>query len=145
MVMPDMSLAPKTGVQFDNNGVITGMESVEGEQVHFYKPVDPNVTAVEWWLLEAEQVIKQTLHTVSGSALEAYSTKPRSEWILDWPGQLVLNCSQVFWTKVRVCLSAVFLEHTKLYPACSHHMHFASWMFCMCTISSSVIVVGHPG
>lgn len=87
-------------MQFDSSGLIVGMESVEGEPVSFYKPIDPNATAVEWWLLEAEHTIKQTLHTVSGQALEAYPTKARSEWILDWPGQLVLNCSQVFWTKV---------------------------------------------
>jgi dynein heavy chain, axonemal len=99
-------------VQFDSAGVITGMESVEGEKVEFHKSVDPNVTAVEWWLLEAEQVIKQTLHSLAGSALEAYPTKARSQWILDWPGQLVLNCSQVFWTKVCVqfsLLDAVFV------------------------------------
>jgi dynein heavy chain, axonemal len=87
-------------LQFDSSGNITGMESVEGENVTFCKTVNPTVTSVEWWLLEAETVIKQTLHTVSGAALEAYPTKARSEWILDWPGQLVLNCSQVFWTKV---------------------------------------------
>jgi dynein heavy chain, axonemal len=89
-------------MQFDSKGLIIGMESVEGEHVTFYKPVDPNVTAVEWWLLEAEHVIKQTLHQVAGSALEAYATKPRSEWLLEWPGQLVLNCSQVYWTKVQI-------------------------------------------
>lgn len=71
----------------------------------FHKPVDPNVTAVEWWLLEAEHVIKQTLHKISGAALEAYPAKARSDWILDWPGQLVLNCSQVYWTQVSMLLS----------------------------------------
>lgn len=32
---------------------------------------------------------------VAGEALEAYATNDRARWILDWPGQLVLNCSQV--------------------------------------------------
>jgi hypothetical protein len=105
-----------TVLQFDSSGIITGMESIEGEHVKFYKTVNPNVTAVEWWLLEAEHVIKQTLHTVSGSALEAYPTKARSEWILDWPGQLVLNCSQVYWTKV--CLSS----KKQLFSYASYHL-----------------------
>jgi hypothetical protein len=33
---------------------------------------------------------------IASESLEAYARTTRSEWILDWPGQLVLNCSQVW-------------------------------------------------
>ena len=78
------------------------MESVEGEKVDFIEAVDPSATgAVEKWLLAVEGVMKRTLHRLASDALAAYAMMERSRWILDWPGQLVLNCSQVYWTQVR--------------------------------------------
>ena len=44
---------------------------------------------------EVEGVIRRTLHKLAGQALAAYAVAERSKWILEWPGQLVLNCSQV--------------------------------------------------
>lgn len=43
--------------------------------------------------------MKRTMHRLAGEALEAYATTNREQWLLEWPGQLVLNCSQVYWTK----------------------------------------------
>jgi Dynein heavy chain, N-terminal region 2 len=89
-------------LQFAESGEIVGMESVEGEAVSFADPVDPAATgAVERWLLKAEGVMKRTLHKLAGNALRAYAQNERSQWILQWPGQLVLNCSQVYWTQAR--------------------------------------------
>lgn len=58
--------------------------------------------AVEKWLLDSESCIKRTLHQVAGDSLAAYAKAERSKWILDWPGQIVLNCSQVR-VRVGVC------------------------------------------
>lgn len=90
-------------VQFEApSGLITGIESVEAERVAFIEAVDPAETgAVEKWLLATESVIKRTLHKTAGDALQSYAQSERSKWILEWPGQLVLNCSQVYWTQVR--------------------------------------------
>ena len=44
---------------------------------------------------EVEGVIRRTLHKLAAQALAAYAATERSKWILEWPGQLVLNCSQV--------------------------------------------------
>ena len=51
--------------------------------------------AVERWLLDVESCMRRTLHKLAGEALVAYAATERSRWILEWPGQLVLNCSQV--------------------------------------------------
>lgn len=88
-------------VQFEQNGEITGMESVESEHVAFVEAINPAATgAVEKWLLQTESVMKRTLHSLAGEALRSYAQSERSQWILEWPGQLVLNCSQVYWTQV---------------------------------------------
>ena len=44
---------------------------------------------------EVEGVMRRTLHKLAAQALAAYAVTDRSKWILEWPGQLVLNCSQV--------------------------------------------------
>ena len=86
-------------LHFNDNGLIEAMNSQEGEQVPFPTPVDPAASgAVEVWLDSVEAQMRQALLKVSGDAIEAYSSTPRDKWIFDWPGQLVLNCSQVFWT-----------------------------------------------
>lgn len=72
------------------------MESVENELVPFIENINPAATgAVERWLLQTEGVMKRTLQKIAGDALQAYPQNERSKWILEWPGQLVLNCSQV--------------------------------------------------
>ena len=93
-------------MQFEEGGKIVGMESVEGEKVDFIEPMDPAATgAVEQWLLQTEGVMKRTLHRMAGDALKSYAQSERSRWILQWPGQLVLNCSQVYWTQVQHSIS----------------------------------------
>ena len=70
--------------------------STLGEKIDWMEAVDPSLTgAVELWMGEVEGVIRRTLHKLAGLALAAYATTQRSKWILEWPGQLVLNCSQV--------------------------------------------------
>lgn len=51
--------------------------------------------AVECWLLEVEGAMKCAVHSLAREALTAYPKSPRTSWILQWPSQLVLNCSQV--------------------------------------------------
>lgn len=50
-------------------------------------------------MLEVEGAIKRTMHSIAREALTAYPKTARTTWILQWPGQLVLNGSQVFWTR----------------------------------------------
>eukprot|EP00798_Chlamydomonas_sp_ICE-L_P016919 gene16919-23187_t len=87
-------------LKFEDNGEITGLTSVEGEKIPFIESVNPADTgAVERWLLDVESGIRRTLHKIAGDSLESYARTKRSQWILEWPGQIVLNCSQVYWTR----------------------------------------------
>lgn len=44
--------------------------------------------------------MKRAVHGLAKEALTAYPKSGRTQWILQWPSQLVLNCSQV----QRACL-----------------------------------------
>lgn len=76
------------------------MVSIEGEKIDWFTSVNPaDIGGVELWLTSVEDAMKQTLHRIAGESLTAYAQRERAQWILQWPGQLVLNCSQVYWTK----------------------------------------------
>ena len=47
---------------------------------------------------QVEEVMKLSLRSVSVQAVEAYTKKSRREWVLEWPGQVVLATSQIHWT-----------------------------------------------
>ena len=42
--------------------------------------------------------MKQSLRKVMAQAVETYSKTTRREWVIRWPGQIVLAASQVHWT-----------------------------------------------
>lgn len=90
-----------------------------------YPPTTLPVGAVEVWLLETESAIRRTLHRIAGEALEAYVGADRARWILDWPGQLVLNCSQVFWTReVTAAIEAAGSKGLAAYgEQCTHELN----------------------
>jgi dynein heavy chain, axonemal len=54
---------------------------------------------VEEWLLKVEDQMRKSVKKVIIDSMAVYNTKPRTGWVLDWPGQAVLAVSQTFWTK----------------------------------------------
>jgi len=87
-------------VEFTEQITMKTIVSVEGESVPLCKEIDPAETgAVEKWMLEFEDVMKDSLLKVTREAVVSYTEKPREEWILDWPGQVVIGASQVHWTE----------------------------------------------
>ncbi len=53
----------------------------------------------------------ESIHHVTQLGLEAYAGKPRHEWVLEWPGMVVLVVTAIYWTRgactLCVCVSCV--------------------------------------
>ena len=43
--------------------------------------------------------MQEALKKQAGLSVDAYAGTDRCKWILEWPGQLVLCASQIYWTK----------------------------------------------
>ncbi|XP_035211826.1 dynein heavy chain 7, axonemal-like [Stegodyphus dumicola] len=87
-------------LKFLDNLDITHMESSEGEVIELTGIISVASARgqVEKWLLELESYMLSSIKKVVSDSLEGYSSKPREEWVLEWPGQAVLCCSQNYWT-----------------------------------------------
>lgn len=80
---------------------ITHLTSVEGESVPLAAPVDTARArgAVERWLLETEAAMFAAVHAATAAGVQDYAVQPRNEWVLRWPGMVVLAVASVFWTE----------------------------------------------
>jgi len=67
------------------------------------KAVDPengvNKGNVERWLLEIEAIQWDSIRTLTVHSLEEYAKLPRKVWLLNWPAQVILGVSCVYWTQ----------------------------------------------
>jgi dynein heavy chain len=77
------------------------MISEEGERVAFGKPFSPKAAGgqVERWLGECEASMRSTLQEVLKASTQAYASTQRIDWMLQWPGQVVLCIGSAFWTR----------------------------------------------
>ncbi|KAI8900476.1 dynein heavy chain and region D6 of dynein motor-domain-containing protein [Globomyces pollinis-pini] len=74
-----------------------GMYSLQDEYVEFKVPC--NCTgAVENWLNRLISSMRDTLRSLLGESVASYEEKPREQWIFDFPAQIVLAGSQIWWT-----------------------------------------------
>uniref|UniRef100_A0A8B9BTE2 Dynein axonemal heavy chain 12 n=1 Tax=Anser brachyrhynchus TaxID=132585 RepID=A0A8B9BTE2_9AVES len=74
---------------------IKAMYSSEGECVELISKISTTEArgAVEKWLIQVEDIMLKSVHDVI-----AYLETERKSWVLEWPGQVVLCVSQMFWT-----------------------------------------------
>ncbi|KAM6980842.1 dynein axonemal heavy chain 1 [Aplochiton taeniatus] len=84
-------------LMFQSDLQITHMYSGEGEEVKLSIPVWPTGN-VEDWLREVEKSMKASLRTSIERSLKVYPETPRTQWVLSWPGQVVIAGCQTFWT-----------------------------------------------
>jgi dynein heavy chain len=41
----------------------------------------------------------ESLMEVSKKGVASYANTPREQWVLDWPGQIVLVVTAIYWTR----------------------------------------------
>ncbi|XP_037670654.1 dynein heavy chain 3, axonemal isoform X2 [Choloepus didactylus] len=88
-------------LEFTENLEIVGMISSEKETVPFKQKIYPAKAKgmVEKWLLQVEQMMLTSMREVIRLGIEAYAEVPRNLWVLQWPGQVVICVSSIFWTQ----------------------------------------------
>ncbi|XP_026855443.2 LOW QUALITY PROTEIN: dynein heavy chain 9, axonemal [Electrophorus electricus] len=74
-----------------------GMFSKEEEYVAFSRPCDCT-GQVELWLNRVLDTMRSTVRDEMTEAVVAYEEKPREQWLFDYPAQVALTCTQIWWT-----------------------------------------------
>ncbi|XP_052612854.1 LOW QUALITY PROTEIN: dynein axonemal heavy chain 9 [Peromyscus californicus insignis] len=74
-----------------------GMYSKEEEYVAFSEPCDCS-GQVEIWLNHVLRHMKATVRHEMMEGVTAYEEKPREQWLFDYPAQVALTCTQIWWT-----------------------------------------------
>ncbi|KAI5062354.1 hypothetical protein GOP47_0022893 [Adiantum capillus-veneris] len=89
-------------LRFEKNLDVTAMVSAEGEVVALTDKFNPKTAqgAVEKWLLQVEEGMLQSLQDQCAKSVVAYAEVARESWVLQWPGQIVLVVSAIYWTKM---------------------------------------------
>jgi dynein heavy chain, axonemal len=97
----------------DKDLSIDRMISPEGEEVMFKDIIYPAGKNVELWMLELEAMMRVSVKDILFRAISEYTTTPRVQWIQKWPGMIVLNGSQIHWTKE---MEDLFMSQGRLGP-----------------------------
>ncbi|KAL6475225.1 hypothetical protein MHYP_G00162650 [Metynnis hypsauchen] len=74
-----------------------GMFSKEEEYVPFNEPCDCT-GQVEIWLNRVLDTMRATVRHEMTEAVVTYEDKPREQWLFDYPAQVALTCTQIWWT-----------------------------------------------
>ncbi|XP_029291775.1 dynein heavy chain 12, axonemal [Cottoperca gobio] len=79
---------------------IQAMFSSEGERVPLIQHISTSEAkgAVEKWLVQVEDLMIRSVRDVVARSRVDYAKTARSQWVKEWPGQVVLCTSQIFWT-----------------------------------------------
>ncbi|XP_037073992.1 LOW QUALITY PROTEIN: dynein heavy chain 3, axonemal-like, partial [Pollicipes pollicipes] len=87
-------------LRFTDDMLIVAMISTEKEEVPLSTAIRPADARgmVEKWLSQVEQQMMVSLRDVAERAVQSYLKTPREQWVLEWPGQIVLCGSQIHWT-----------------------------------------------
>ena len=96
-----------SSLEFTNTLDIRAMISSEGESVAFpyddlkEKIINPNEAGgcVEIWLDQIQNIMRKSIAHIFDIATVDYPKRVRTEWLCDWPGQVVLGVTQTYWTQ----------------------------------------------
>lgn len=53
---------------------------------------------MEKWLIQVEILMMQSISDIINRAAKEYLTTQRADWVLKWPGMVVLCASTINWT-----------------------------------------------
>jgi len=87
-------------LHFDDSLVIHGMISSETELVPWPRTLNPAEArgAVEKWLVDTENLMRDAVKEQTNKARQAYPETPREKWVLEWPGMAAICVGQMYWT-----------------------------------------------
>lgn len=87
-------------LRFNEDLEVLAMRSTEGEEVDLIETISTLATRgqVEKWLIELERIMRLSIRNEVYLAIQAYPTKERRLWVLDWPGQTILCVGKTYWT-----------------------------------------------
>ncbi|XP_014203995.1 dynein heavy chain 7, axonemal [Copidosoma floridanum] len=112
---------------FDDELNVHEMRSAEGELVALCDVISTSAARgqVEKWLAELETDMRKSVQYKVLQAIEAYPQKPRTEWVLEWPGQTVLCVGQLYWTtKIELAMTNHGLQGLeKYYAQCQQELN----------------------
>uniref|UniRef100_A0A672ZPD5 Dynein, axonemal, heavy chain 11 n=1 Tax=Sphaeramia orbicularis TaxID=375764 RepID=A0A672ZPD5_9TELE len=93
--MSDLEFAKSE--HLDNPKLAVGMYSKEKEYVPFQAECCC-CGPVEAWLTSLEESMKDSIRDHLSEAVTMYEDRPREQWILDFPAQVALTGSQIWWS-----------------------------------------------
>ncbi|KAJ6628020.1 Dynein beta chain, ciliary [Pseudolycoriella hygida] len=82
----------------DGSKIATGMFSKENEEYVEFSTECPCVGNVELWLNKVTSTMRSTLHNLFSIAVVEYEDKIRESWIFEWPAQVGLCITQIWWS-----------------------------------------------
>ncbi|XP_012230668.2 dynein axonemal heavy chain 3 [Linepithema humile] len=87
-------------LRFTKEEEIIGMLSAEEEYVPLSGKIYPADAKgmVERWLCQVEELMTISMRDIAEESVIAYFETEREEWVLAWPGQIVICASQIHWT-----------------------------------------------
>lgn len=89
-----MSLSYEQGTK-----IATGMFSKENEEyVAFVAGTCDCSGKVELWLNEVTEAMRRTLRALFSRAVIEYDRKAREQWVYEWPAQVALCITQIWWS-----------------------------------------------
>ena len=53
---------------------------------------------MEKWLLEVQDTMIISIRDVIRQSVNAYAVTPRKQWVIEWPGQVAICVSSIYWT-----------------------------------------------
>ncbi|KAK1122906.1 hypothetical protein K0M31_009351 [Melipona bicolor] len=77
---------------------VLGMFAKDGEYVEFVNSEMSCEGAVEAWLNRLQQMMRITIRYYFSEAVVTYEEKPREQWLFDYPAQVSLCGTQIWWT-----------------------------------------------